>query len=351
MAKNLPTASYLPTDRLNILVIKQTSLGDVLHSTAQVNAIKKLLPNCCLTLMTSTTAYDIYRHNPNVDKVILFDRYRVKEMWWRRPVWVVQHLIQTFQSVRQQKYELAIDFQGRWKTVIFLWGACASQKFVKGRWWFAHRFHQPKWHAIDEMNGLLKLAGLGPGGHETQLFASGKDRERVRSIISRHALENARWILCCPTSRWPTKDWPLNNYRQLANLLPEDVRIILSGLKSDRPAIDASIGGLPESRLINLAGELSIGEFAEFVSQAPVVVTMDSFSLHVAAAKQRPTVALFGPTDEKRVGPNNRSTIIVRAPQANCSRCYRRKSCPNKCVEKISPKQVSDAIEKILGSF
>ena len=60
MVKDPLTIKYLPADRPNILVIKQTSLGDVLHSTAQISAIKRLMPNCYITLMTSTTAYDIY---------------------------------------------------------------------------------------------------------------------------------------------------------------------------------------------------------------------------------------------------------------------------------------------------
>jgi len=351
MAKDLPTSKYLSIDRPNILVIKQTSLGDVLHSTAQIGAIKKLLPHSYLTLVTSTTAYDIYRYSPYIDKVILFDRYRVKQMWWRRPIWVVQHLIKTLQEVRQQNYDLALDLQGRWKTVIFLWGASASKKFVKGRWWFAHRFHQPTWHALDEMNGLLELADLGPGGYKTELFTSPKDRELACAIIDRNGLEKRRWIVCCPTSRWPTKDWPLKNYRRLAELLPEDICIVLTGLASDRHAIDASMKGFSVSRAINLAGELSVGVFAELIHQAPVVLTMDSFALHVAAAKCRPTVALFGPTDEERVGPNNHSTIIVRAPEGNCNRCYRRKNCRNKCIEKISPEQVIDALAEVLDGI
>ena len=264
-------------------------------------------------------------------------------------MWVIQHLMKTLQEVRQQNYDLALDLQGRWKTVIFLWGASASQKFVKGRWWFAHRFHQPKWHALDEMNGLLELAGLGSGGYETELFTSSKDHELARRIINRNGLEKRRWIVCCPTSRWPTKDWPLKNYRRLAELLPKDIFIVLSGLASDRHAIDASMRGVSASRVINLAGELSVGVFAELIDQAPVIVTMDSFALHVAAAKHRPTVALFGPTDERRVAPNDHSTIIVRAPEANCNRCYRRRSCRNKCIEKISPEQVIDALSQVLA--
>ena len=152
---------------MQILLIKQTSLGDVLHSTAQVRAIRERLPDCRLTILTSTTAQEIYRYNPHVDRIILFDRYKVKQGWWRQPGWVVRHIVETLREVRREPYDLALDLQGRWKSVIFLWGARASKRFVKGRWWFAHRFHDPQLHALEEMNGVLELAGLGGGGLQT----------------------------------------------------------------------------------------------------------------------------------------------------------------------------------------
>ena len=157
---------------MQILLIKQTSLGDVLHSTAQARAIRKRLPNCRITLLTSTTAYDIYRHNPHIDKIILFDRYLIKRDWWRQPIRVLRHISDTMREVRCVPYDLVLDLQGRWKSVMFLWGARGSRKFVKGRWWFVQRFHDPKLHALEEMNGVVQLAGLGKGGLKTEYFTS-----------------------------------------------------------------------------------------------------------------------------------------------------------------------------------
>ena len=336
---------------MQILLIKQTSLGDVLHSTAQVRAIRERLPDCHLTILTSTTAKDIYRHNPHVDRIILFDRYQVKQSWWRRPSWVVRHIVETLREVRREPYDLALDLQGRWKSVIFLWGARASKRFVKGRWWFAHRFHDPQLHALEEMNGVLELAGLGEGGQQTELFTSAAEKKSVKQKMSQHGLEGRRWILCCPISRWPTKDWPLENYEELARRLPDDVMLVFAGSAKNCEAIRLALVSLPVSRMANLAGDLTLAEFAELVNQATAVVTGDSFPLHVAAANGRPTVALFGPTDETRVGPIGDSTVIIRAESANCSRCYRRTYCPKACIRKIRPDQIHQALQRVTKGF
>ena len=91
--------------------------------------------------------------------------------------------------------------------------------------------------------------------------------------------------------------------------------------------------------------------FAELVNQAAAVLTGDSFPLHVAAANRRPAVALFGPTDETRVGPISDSTAIIRAESANCSRCYRRTHCPKACIRKIHPDQIHQALQRVTKEF
>jgi len=330
---------------MNILVIKQTSLGDVLHSTAHVRAIRQYLPSCRLTVLTSTTAYDIYRHNPHINRIILFDRYRVKRDWWRHPVWVVSHIIETFREVRQESYDLVLDLQGRWKSVIFLWGARASQRFVKGRWWFARSFHRPELHALEEMNGVLELAGIQKADYRTEFFTSTREIKTIDRQLDHFELETGRWILCSPLSRWPTKDWPLSRYVELVWRLPSDIGFVFTGIAEDRRLIHTALRDLPTKRTVSLVGDLSLAELAELVSRAAAVVTGDSFSMHLSVAKGRPTVALFGPTDEQRVGPLGGLTAMLRAEDQNCDRCYRRKWCPRACIRAIRVEQVIQALQ------
>ena len=336
---------------MRVLLIKQTSLGDVLHSTAQVRAIRQEFPNCRITLLTSTTAHDIYKYNPHLNKIILFDRYGIKRNWLNHPIQTIKHIFRTIQEVRVEKYDLAIDLQGRWKTIIFLWSARAERRLVKGRWWFVENFHNPSMHALEEMNGLIQSAGLGSGGFEMEFFTSKRERIRVDQLINENQLNNRRWILCCPISRWPTKNWPLEKFLFLLEKLAPDIMLIFMGDSIDKEFISSELKVIEEDRFLNLAGSLSLPEFSELVSRAPAILTMDSFALHVAAANNRPTVALFGPTDESKVGPFSNKTIFVRAKQINCTRCYRRINCSKFCIRHISPDDVYEALQQVTQNF
>ncbi len=323
----------------------------MLHSTAQVRAIRERLPNCRLTILTSTTAYDIYRENPHVDRIILFDRYRIKRDWWKHLSWSIKHIVEVMREVRLEAYDVALDLQGSWKTIIFLWGSRATKRFVKGRWWFASRFHCPELHALDEMNGVLRLAGLGEGGKKIELFTSVVDQASVHRKIVLHNLEGRRWILCSPISRWVTKDWPLKNYVDLAAILPDDIVLVFSGSMKDKEPIRLAMRSLSSHRVVNLAGDLSVAELSALSEKAQAVLTVDSFALHVAAANGRPTVALFAPTDEGKVGPISDSTTIIRPKRVNCTRCYRRTYCPKQCITTIAPQEICRALQTVASGF
>ncbi len=342
-----PTLDLLEIDpgTVKILVIKQTSLGDVLHATAVLRSIRKTYPAAQLAFLTSTTAADILRYNPGIDRLLLFDRYKVKRDWWRHPAWALAHIWETTQAVRFEQYDLAIDLQGSWKTVIFLWAARAERRLVKGRWWFAERFRQPQLHAIEEMQGVLQLAGIPPADPALEVFVSESERNAVTARLDELGLAGRRLAVFSPMTRWPTKDWPLEHFLSLARMLPDDWFVVVTGSETERGGLDAFTKNLSAGRAACLAGQLTLLEFSELVNRADVVVTGDSFPMHLAAAHKRPLVALFGPTDESRVGPLE-SGQVVRA-DVGCRRCYRRVRCDRRCIEKITVDQVLVAVKRV----
>ena len=341
-----PTADRPMVDGgpVKILVIKQTSLGDVLHATAILRSIRKAYPTAQLAFLTSTTAADILRYNPRIDELLLFDRYRVKRDWWRHPGWVLRHILETMQVVRREQYDLVVDLQGSWKTVIFLWAARARRRLVKGRWWFAEQFRHPQLHAIQEMEGVLGLAGIAPASRSLEIFVSDSERGAITTRLDELGLAGRKLALFSPMTRWQTKNWPLENFVSLAGKLPDDWFVVLTGSEAQRASLNALTECLSSGRAACLAGQLTLLEFSELVGRADLVVTGDSFPMHLAAAQDRPLVALFGPTDESRVGPLGIGTV-VRA-DVECRRCYRRARCDRRCIEKITVDQVLAAVNR-----
>lgn len=330
---------------MRILVIKQTSLGDVLHSTGHIRTIRENFPGSHITLLTATTSYDIYRHNPHIDDVILFERYGVKSDWVRRPIWAGQHIVDVMRQVRSNEYDLAIDLQGRLKSVIFLYAARAKQKIVKGNWLLLDGYRKREQHAIEEMNGVLKKAGMEVKNTCMELHTSSAEQQAVETLQANINPENKKLVVLSPFTRWQSKNWPLDYFEQLAEALPTYTQAIFTGSDSDAALIQPLIDQRPELG-VNVAGKLSLLEFAELVRQSSVLVTGDSFPMHVAGAVETPVIALFGPTDDRRVGPVGDNAVVLRADE--CERCYRRINCRKRCMERVSPQQVMNSLLRVI---
>ena len=155
---------------MNILVIKTTSLGDVLHSTPHLRAIREQYPAAHITLLTATASAGIYRHNPVVDRMVLFDHARFKQLGLRSPVAALRLIRDTMAKVNDRDYALAFDLQGLLRTVIFLYGARAGRKFVKGRWPGLGGFRDKQLHAIDEMTQVQCIVDDLLGGRPRNLW-------------------------------------------------------------------------------------------------------------------------------------------------------------------------------------
>ncbi len=333
---------------MNVLVIKQTSLGDVLHSTGHIRTIKENFPQGHLTLLTAAGCADIYRHNPWVDEMILFERERVKNEWRRHPLRTARHIAEVVAKVRTRHFDLAFDLQGLARSVVFLYAARAGKKYVKGRWPRLGRFRNPALHAIAEMDGVLARARLSVADTSMEFFTGTEERRDLNDLLTKINPQHKPLLVFSPFSRWQSKDWPLQRYIEIIARIKDEYQdkcvIALTGTADVCQRIDQA---LPEDTagVVNLAGELSIPQFAELADRAALMLTGDSFPMHIACARNTPVIALFGPTDETKTGPVDRpigkssektSTCqhqVIRAP--DCTRCDR-PHCRRRCLEKLS---------------
>lgn len=330
---------------MRILVIKQTSLGDVLHSTGHIRAIKRNWPKSELVLLTAVSSADIYRYNPWVDKMILIDRYRIKHNWYREPLWCFRHMLEVMNQVRSQAFDFAFDLQGLAKSVLFLYGAHAKRKFVKGRWLGIKGFRQPQLHAIKEMDGVLALAGIQNFDTKMEFTTSPSEQKSVEALLRELNPEGKKMAIFSPFSRWRSKDWPLKSYIELAGRIAQDYLVLFTGAPDRADQIEQALGSSPHPNVINLSGKLNLLEFAELVRRVSFMLTGDSFPMHVAAACNTRVIALFGPTDEARIGPPPEISQVIRAP--NCGKCYRAE-CPRNCLARISTETVNAVIAKTI---
>ena len=345
---------------MNILVIKQTSLGDVLHSTGHLRAIKEHFPDCRLSVLTAAGSADLYRHNPWVDELMVLEYERLKREWRRHPLRSARYIAGVIAEVRARRFDLAFDLQGLARTVVFLYAARAGKKYVKGRWPGLCGFRKPALHAIAEMDGVLRRAGLSPAATAMQIFSDDGTRQHIADLLGKINPKRKPLLVFSPFSRWPSKDWPLPHYLEIATHLAGQCVVVFTGAADARRPIAAALAGgegnADAGGMVNLAGELSIPQFAELVGCATLMLAGDSFPMHVACAQNTPVIALFGPTDEAKTGPTDEAKTgptgvghtVIRAP--DCTRCDR-PDCRRRCLAKLSTDAVLASVRARLDAI
>jgi heptosyltransferase-2 len=338
---------------VNILLIKTTSLGDVLHATPHIRAVKARYPDAHLTVLTAIASAEIYAHHPAIDRLVLFDHARFKQLLPASPMVAMGLIRQTLVDLNERKYALAIDLQGLARTAVFLYFVHADNKFAKGRWPGLGGFRCKEMHAIDEMTQLLAQADIplqdaslefapAPGvALALDQILAGSDFVSWMEIAA-----NPDFVVISPFTRWKSKDWPLAHFIQAALELSELCPVIVTGTAGDRDAISAQLSSAAESdRVLNLAGKLNLAELGELMSRAALVISGDSFPMHLASAVGAPLIALFGPTDERKTGPRSSNSEVVRP--ADCSRCDQ-PDCARACLARIPVARVTALAQKTL---
>lgn len=399
-----------------ILIIKQTSLGDILHSTVAFDIIKHNFPDCEITFMVDKSGVDIIKNNPNINKIIEFDLNFVESNFLTHPLKVLKYLISKIKEVRKQKFDYAFDLQGLERTAFFLYFARSKEKYIKGRYPFLKGFRNKYLHATQEIANVFKVANFKIPSLNMQLYIKENVKEEkfiINSIlnniknfenISKHNFlnnnlnnnnfknnfidfkslkKNFKLIVLSPYTRWETKNWGLNNFFELLNivntklennnltsnsknLLPDNSDLIsnnkkfifiFTGTSSNEREISEGINKNKNNYnnilICNLAGKLTLEQFIILLSKTDLIVTGDSFASHAANALHIPLIVLFGPTDEKRVGllyPEN--SVVIRDKELKCQKCYKRK-CPLKtnkmaCMNNIKPGYVYKTMIKLL---
>ncbi|HNI38173.1 MAG TPA: lipopolysaccharide heptosyltransferase II, partial [Pseudomonadales bacterium] len=179
------------------------------------------------------------------------------------------------------------------------------------------------------------------------------DGERQQAL-QKYALNLQKSVLAlCPGAEFgPAKRWPEQHYAAVASARIETgEQVWIFGSHNDAAVAEAIRAALPENQqenCINLAGKTTLAEAIDLLSCASAVVSNDSGLMHIAAALQRPLVAVYGSSSPQFTPPLSRDVEIVRLGIA-CSPCFQRE-CPLghlQCLKDLSPKQVLTALDKL----
>lgn len=297
-----------PADIHRLLIVKTSSIGDVIHALPVVQAIRQGLPHAAVDWVVRARSADVLRGNPWVDKLhVLPDRPSIGDLWALR------------NTLRAARYGLALDMQGLLLSGVItrLSGAPLRVGWDRDREGNALFLTHPivpggarDRHEVDLLYGFAGALGV-PADHAeftSQPYLAADGADRAAGWLSN--LPRPRVALNVGAGR-AYKRWPLERWGELASALgAAGVGLIFVGDKSDALDVARITPGLPP-RFVDVSGKTTLRELASVLAACDLLVSGDSGPMHLAVAVGTPVVALFGATDPRRHGPyGGRNTVL-----------------------------------------
>jgi lipopolysaccharide heptosyltransferase I len=320
-----------------ILIVKPSSLGDVVHSLPFLNAIHRCFPGAEIHWVIAKGFEELIERHPMVDKCMVIQ----KDLWKKisRAGSTLREIRELYRRLKAERYDLAVDLQGLLRSGLITRATHAPVRigFAEAREGsrFFYTTKVKGGRGIHAVERYMKVAGeLGCDTREI-LFPFPPARAG-RSRISDLKAELGQYAVLVPGARWKTKIWPAENFGKAAAALP--IRSVAVGSSGDR-GIAERVVAASRGKASSLAGETGLFELIQLMRGASLVITNDSGPMHIAAGLNVPVVAIFGPTSPSLTGPYGKGHVILQSHEP-CVPCFKRKCDLMKCMQDITPETV-----------
>ena len=352
---------------MNILIVKTSAIGDVIHTLPSLCALRTHYPDARIDWLVEEAAADLLTGHPALNRVLVARRKSwIAGLRAGRVLRTTRDCLQFVRTLRATRYDLVVDFQGLLKSALWVFLAKADRKVGFGRG-MEHAEHSyivlneqvpavdMNQHAIERSLLLLKAIGVPSTGIRYDLPVPPEHVSNAAALLRETGVgEHDRLVAMNPMARWPTKLWEPASFAMLADRLQQEgLRVVFTGGPQDRTAID-EICRLMMSPSRRVDGRTGLMTLAALYRRAQVLVTTDSGPMHVAAAVGASVVALFGPTAPWRTGPYGPNHVVLRAGIA-CSPCFK-KQCltidyeKHACMKRLIVEDVVRAVLKLMAA-
>ncbi|OPX41668.1 MAG: hypothetical protein B1H13_00800 [Desulfobacteraceae bacterium 4484_190.3] len=344
---------------MNILIVKLSAIGDVVHTLPSLAALRKLYPKSHITWVVEEASSDIIRGHPHLDRVIISRRKRwIENLKKFHYIKITISEIRLFiKTLRDRKYDLVIDFHGLSKSsmIVILGGGKRklgydSMQELSGLFLNEKIPEDMEKHAVDRYLDFIRYLGTDIDNPEFYIPIEEENRTRVERLLKANGIDiNEPFVTVNPVAFWDTKLWEDVKFARLCDRIAEDLKqkVVFTGNSGDgRIKHIQSMMNFPS---VNLEGQTTLKDLAYLYKLSVLLVTTDSGPMHIAAAMNAPTVALFGPTDPSRTGPYGKGHIVVRK-KMSCSPCFLKKCDTKRCMKEITVEEVFEAAMQVVNS-
>jgi lipopolysaccharide heptosyltransferase I len=348
MKSNLAEKIRQPNGCRRVLIIKPSSLGDIVHALPVLSAFRRTWPNVQIDWVVRTELAGLFECVKGVDEIIHFDR-RTMGRWYTAAAW--KETAAFIRRLRAGRYDLVLDLQGLLRSGLFAWlSGCRLRAGLQearegARLFYTHKAPTPDSpHILDIYQALLKMLDVPLEPVEFGLHIPAQVREHIAALLKSEGLSGTPYAVLAAGSAHRHKCWPAQRFAQLAAFLHRQARlaVVLIGSASERPLAEQiqKESGVPAAVL---AGRTSIPQLAALLEQAALVVGNDTGPTHLAAALKVPTVMIFGPTNPARLFPRGLRAAVAAVNPLGRGRAIDNPQ-PQYRIENVSIEAVLEAV-------
>ena len=343
------------SDKKKVLIIKLSSLGDVIFNVPLANLLKQ--NGYEVSWLVGEKGFDIVNGNPCVDKVFFAPIEKWKKS--RNVFKNIAEAVQLLKQLRRENFDICLDTQMRLKSLFFTRFCNAKRRIIAKD---AKEFSKFGANEIipsikDEKNSIVKnylkyAQYLGLNTEDITVTLPKAPVETVKKVddLLKNVDRTKPLVVIAPATTWIGKHWDRNNWKVLISGLEKEYTLIFTGTKNDNELINY-IGG---QNHFNIAGKTSLKELIEVLRRADLVISLDSGTTHLAWATQKPKiVSIYCCTPKSLYAPLGDTNKYAALSSSLCTPCHHKKC---KAIEKYActaspaPEIVLEQVHRLLNN-
>lgn len=308
---------------MNILIELPTWLGDSVMASAAIENIAKTYKNAKIVFFGSVVSCELFKTHPNCDKIVIDNS---KKRFFR--------LLNLANIARNLgKFDIAISFRSSFASKIFI-------KFIQADKKVVFKKNNEDLHQVQKYENFIR--------RELNINAK---FDKLKLHFTPLNLTHPILGINPGASYGSAKRWYPQYFAEVACKLSDTYEIVIFGGKNEIEICYKIEEIIKENgkKCLNLCAKTDIAKLCEYISSLDLFITNDSGPMHIAAAYQVPTIALFGPTKFTQTSPYKNKNAQILHLDLTCMPCMKRR-CPIKthdCMKNLTPKMVLKAIRKI----
>ena len=316
-----------------------------------LRALKRAYPQSYLALLIRPLVASLMGACPYLDEVIIDTK--------GRGVSRAQTFFRLVRSLRRERFDLAVVLHPtsfRNALIPCLAGVplrIGSDISARGILLTQSCTDDTTLHEVNRYLRVLQLINIDDPATGLEFWHTDEDRRVVRQLLSDCDVRPGDSIIGINLgTTWETKSWSLDRFADVIAGIQSrfEAAIILTGSSSEA-GLGKALQRLVKARVINLIGKTTVLQLGALIERCNLYLTCDSGPMHIAAAVETPTIALFGPTNPQRHRPYGEGHHVIEK-DVSCRPCYKREclraDAPNLCMTEI---KTADVIEQIAKHF